>query len=359
LKLAILRSVRSDKVATQPDEYLDTFDTLFADRVIGNLLNRVDFCTACGSECIRCRKVYGMEPGTELAGIVSLPSPMPHLLERPVEHVPPDIPEHDVLLAIAVHEQVLLEILKQAPSFGLRAVVVPLETPDWISESARAQAHIISEDLGIEIAFPKPFCSFRPPANSVLGEFRRLFHIGMPDVSLEVRDGTITSAKVSVSAACGATYCVARWLEGRSLSENIELEVISRWWHSYPCTASMERDPELGGETPLHVAGQAHLGILSPWKSHVVDEDPLVLSPLGTMVQRPIPPEENRRNIEGAMRAVLATLETRGSISLEDLRGSVAFSPAILNMALLTLKHQGFTRTDGMVISRPGKSGPY
>ena len=356
MKLAIIRSIKSDASTGRPDEYLDTFDTLFANRVIGNLLNTNDFCTACGSECIECRNTYGLKPDAELAGIVSLPSPMPHLLERPGDSVPSALPRHDVLLAIAIHEQILLEILKKAATFGTRAVIVPLEAPDWISEAARAEAHAICEKVGVEIAFPKPFCSFKPPVNSALGEFRRLFHIGMPDVALDVKNGSVKSAKVNVSAACGATYCVARWLEGRHLSENIELEVISRWWHSYPCTASMERDPELGGETPLHVAGQAHLGILSPWKSRVVDEDPLVMSPLGTMVQKPIPPEENRRNIDRAMQAVLETLERCGSVTLDDLRSSLPFSPAILNMALLTMKQEGLVQTEGTLVSRCGDS---
>ncbi|HDH57064.1 MAG TPA: hypothetical protein ENF16_00465, partial [Bacteroidetes bacterium] len=34
---------------------------------------------------------------------------------------------------------------------------------------------------------------------------------------------------------------------------------VSRYWHSFPCTASMKSDSELGGDTILHLGGQIHM----------------------------------------------------------------------------------------------------
>ena len=53
----------------------------------------------------------------------------------------------------------------------------------------------------------------------------------------------------------GSTWFVAKQLEGVEVDNKRELyDRISESHHSYPCTASMERDRELG-DTVLHKAG--------------------------------------------------------------------------------------------------------
>jgi len=348
MKLVLLRSVDTGREKGPDDRYLQEVDTKFAERVLGNLRSKANFCTACGEDCNGCRAPYGRKLEKDIATVVDFPSVLPYVLEKPWEYVPEEIPDHDVLLVISIHEQVLLEVLKVCRGWGTRGVVVPLEAPEWMSHATRTKAFRICEATGVEIAFPKPFCAFRPPQGTVLEAFRQHFHIGCPDVDLRVEDGRIAEAHVNVSAACGATYSVARWLVGRGVEENLEIEVVSKHWHAFPCTASMERDPDLNDETPLHMAGQAHYAILTQVKDKVAGlEDPMVTSPLGTMVQRPIPPKENLANIEKAKTLVLRELAEKEQMTLAELRKSGQVSPAALNSAMVILKREGRITMDG------------
>jgi len=346
MKLVVFRSTGAGEGKKPEGKYLQEFDTRFADRVLGNLRSGKRFCTACGPDCNNCRARYDLDFSAGIAAVLEFPSVLPYVIEQPAEYVPRDVPRNDVILAVCIHEQILLEILKVCREWGTGGVIVPLEEPDWISAAARSLAHEICDGNGLEISFPKPFCAFAPPAGGVLARFRETFHIGRPDVDLAVQDRTIETAHVNVSAACGATYCVARWLEGRSLDENLEIEVVSKWWHAYPCTASMERDPELDDETPLHVAGQAHYAILSSHKDKVAGlESPLVTSPLGKLVQKPVPPQENLRNIDKARTFILDELQKRGPLFLSQIRKAPGISPAAINTALLNLKKDGLIKT--------------
>ncbi|MFH1730970.1 MAG: DUF166 family protein [Planctomycetota bacterium] len=351
MKIVILRSERRRPGRRPTGPYVQQFDTVYAGRVIGNLTGEPGFCSACGPDCNACRRGYRRRFRANIAAVVGLPAALPYLLEHPARRVPRSIPPHDILLAVNIHEQILVEILKRSGKWGTRGVVVPLEAPDWISGSAREQASAVCGESGVEIAFPKPFCSFDPPAGSALATFRRRFHIGKPDVRLEIRNRRIEKAHVEVSAACGATYYVARWLEGRHIDEDLRHEVVSKRMHSYPCTASMKWDDELG-DTPLHVAGQAHYEILAPLETPAPEEPGMVRSPAGRMVQKPVPPSDNLASVERARQLILADVAVNQGVSLAGLKRKRQVPPAALHTALLLLKREGRIRVDGQRIRK-------
>lgn len=349
MKIVVLRSKKLKK--QKWGEYHQSFDTLYADRVIGNLSNRRDFCTACEADCIHCREKYDWRFSENIAAIIDFPSVLPFVLEKPGKYVPANMPAHDVLIAIHVHEQILLEILARCGQWGTKGVVVPLEAPGWVSGAAIRQALEICARNNIEISFPRPFCSFNPPRGGVLAEFRKSFRIGFPDVDLTVKNGVIIKARVNVSAACGATYYVARWLVGRAVCADLKTEVISRRWHSYPCTASMEWDDELG-HTPLHAAGQAHYGILSAARVGTIESARPIITPLGKVLPGPAPVSDNIRNIENAKKVVMAELEIHPQISLEQIKKKEHISPASIHSAILLLKKDMKIRTMGTTIMK-------
>lgn len=349
MKIVVLRSKKLKK--QKWGEYHQSFDTLYADRVIGNLCNRHDFCAACEADCIHCREKYDWRFSENIAAIIDFPSVLPFVLEKPGKYVPANMPAHDVLLAIHIHEQILLEILARCGQWGTKGVVVPLEAPGWISGSAIRQALEICAKNNIEISFPKPFCSFNPPRGGVLAEFRKSFRIGFPEVDLTIKKGVITGAEVNVSAACGATYYVARWLVGRAVCEDLKTEVISRRFHSYPCTASMEWFDE-PGNTPLHVAGQAHYGILPAAQVGTGASARAIITPLGKVLPLPLPVADNIRNIENAKNIIMAELEIHPQISLEQIKRKEHTSPASICSAILLLKKEMKIKAIGTTIMK-------
>ena len=349
MRILILRSERRTSGEKPKDVYSQEFTSSYAEKVIGNLAGEEGFCSACGPDCNACRTPYNRKFAKNIAGVIAFPPILPYLLEKPRDYVPRDIPAHDILLAINIHEQILIEILKGCSGAGTRGAVVPLEAGEWVSGSAQSEARAICEENDVEICFPKPFCGFDPPSGTVLDEFRRRFHIGKPEVELELRGDTIGRAYVNVSAACGATYYVARWLAGKRVNDDLKYQVISKRLHSYPCTASMKWDDELG-DTPLHVAGQAHYEILAPLRETAPEEPAMVMSPVGKMVLKPVPVQENVENVERAKRAILEELRRKGTVSLAGLKRKRKITPAAMHSALLILKQEGKIRTEGQKI---------
>jgi len=345
MRILVLRSAARVPGAKPTDPYTQEFAGTFAEKVVGNLLGERGFCTACGPDCTACRDGCDRRFAGSIAGVIELPAVLPYLLEDPARHVPSDVPGHEIVLAVRIHEQILLEFLKRCSRWGTRGVVVPIESPDWLSPAARRQAREICRGAGVEIALPRPFCDFDPPAGGVLADFRRRFHVGRPAVELTVRDGRIEKAHVAVSAACGATYYVARWLTGKRVEDDLKYEVVAKRMHSYPCTASMKWDDEVS-DTLMHVASRAHYEILDPLNLPDPLAGRMVPSPVGRMVLEPTPPRENIRNIERAKEAILERLAAGRTISLKSLRKERRITPAAFSSALLILTQAGIIRTD-------------
>lgn len=340
MNVAIARSVKTGEWDPTKHPYLCTADTRYAERVIGNLENDIAFCTSCGDDCTYCRLPYKRTFKDNIVAVIEFPDVLPYVLELPTKYLPRAVPQHDVLIIVNIHEQILLEILKICSSWGTRGVVVPLEAPGWVCGATKNQAYEICAESNIEIAFPKPFCSFKPETGTVLDEFRRYFHIGYPEVKLTVKDGNIIDTDVIVSAACGATYYIARWLKGKRLDENIKIDVVSKRLHSYPCTASMAWDDEIN-DTPLHIGGHAHYAMLEPIQYTEEEDSQMIASPLGIMVQKAVPVHENLKNIQTAKDYILEMLDKENAMPISRLRSTAAISPAAMSSALLILKKEG------------------
>jgi len=237
VKLLILRSIDT---GTQPDEYSVKMNTAYAERVIGHLTDTGSYCSACGDECINCRSRYSLDFTDSIAGIIDMPAVLPAMLDEPEDFFPAEIPKHDIILALSVHEELLISFITACT--GSRAVIVPVEETGWVSPYARKKIGEICEDKGMECAFPKPFCSFAPQTG-VLARFREEFRIGRPEIECTVQDGVIEQTRVVSSAPCGATYYVARNLEHKKITEEL-LYAADLHLSSFPCTSDHSLDPE-------------------------------------------------------------------------------------------------------------------
>ena len=115
------------------------------------------------------------------------------------------------------------------------------------------------EELGLECAFPKPFCTLEPEKNKpTIARFIEETRVGRPLLEISTttigKDEVIEYAAVRRSAPCGSTWYVARKLAGVSTKKEALFDAIAKAHHSFPCTATMNPDPETK-EPILHIGG--------------------------------------------------------------------------------------------------------
>jgi len=266
MNILVLRSSRLGaraQSASRNDPYNLTYNTSYAKRFLGHLKAEEGYCRACADNCRNCRGEYGLDFSSLVTGVIDLPSTMPAIIDDPYEFVPRDVPRHDVLIAISVNEELLLAFLMKHPL--ARAIIVPIEQSDWITPYGEGTISNFCEEKGIEVSFPKPFCSF-DPVSGVLKEFKDNFRIGRPGIDFVFRDGIIIETRVLCSAPCGATYFTARSLEGKSVVENLAF-VIDSALSAYPCTAGRTVDKDFN-DSITHQAVKLQRIILKPLISH-------------------------------------------------------------------------------------------
>ncbi len=241
--------------------FCTVFDDTYAKKVIKHLTDNASVCTGCGDNCINCRNAYHINFSKDIIGVHKIPAELLYYIDDPEKYLPKKLPSHDLLSAINIHEDILLALPKAAKKAGAKGIIVPIEHPDWLTRWARNKVKQICAGLKLECAFPKPFCSLKKnKAHPHIDKFIDYFHIGRPKLEIKVKDNVIKKARVIRSAPCGTTYYVAHKLIGKRLDENIDA-VVAKYWHSYPCIASMKMDPELG-DTILHKGGYIHYDIV-------------------------------------------------------------------------------------------------
>lgn len=259
------------------DPFSVTFDDTFALRFIRHLANEEGYCNGCGVLCDHCRDTYGIDFSGDIVDILQLPPILPYYVDDPVELLGGELAPHDATVAVNLHQELLLELPRMAAAAGSRVLVVPSEAPGWTSRWVRGQVKRRCRELDMGCAFPKPFCSLPPGVHPAVDEFMEHFRIGKPSIRLELGDGYIKEARVLRSAPCGNTYYVAFNLKGAPLDARVA-EAVAKYWHSFPCVASMEMDRELG-ETILHMGGFMHYRAVQEALAEVGVEVELPTSP--------------------------------------------------------------------------------
>lgn len=257
MKLLVVCSEPKDP-KRRPGAFQRVFDSAWADRFLKHLRNDREFCTGCGDRCLHCRDWRVPDFSPDIVGVIRLPSLLPELLDDPAEYLPASLPPHDVLVAIEIHEEILIELPKLSAQAGGKALIAPAEAPDWVTRWAKGKLEEAAGKFALEISVPKPFCSLELGVGPATDAFIEHFRIGRPVVDIEELDGRVAQATARISAPCGNSHYVAHSLQGHFADETLQFEVC-RYWHSYPCTASMKKDPELGNDTILHKGGQIHM----------------------------------------------------------------------------------------------------
>jgi len=221
-------------------------------KVIMNLINPWDFCVSCGELCDHCRQARKSYSGM-IVGIHEFPTDLPTFIEEPEQYLPQKLPECDLILAIGIHADLLMALPDVVKKTGAKAVIAPSEdskaTPAGVLEQLRKEL----EGMGVDFEGPKPFCALEKTGKPLIDAFVDM-GFGKPVLRIELSpDGKrFIGAGVLRDAPCGSTWFVAKKLSWTEISDY--KETISGAHHSYPCTASMDRDPQIG-DTILHKAG--------------------------------------------------------------------------------------------------------
>jgi hypothetical protein len=232
----------------------------FAERVIRNLINDPSFCKPCGLFCDSCK--YGAYTNVQnIKAAIELPSPsdLPAFIDNPDEHMPKRIPKVDLCIASGLHKDLLLELPNRLQKAGVRALIVPIEDFVDVPTGLKKQVEDKCIELGLESAFPKPFCSLEPsPGKPTISRCVTELKIGKPLLEISTmrkeKCKMIEAAVARRSAPCGSTWYVARKLTGVTTEKGILYDAIAKAHHSYPCTATMSADPETK-EPILHLGG--------------------------------------------------------------------------------------------------------
>jgi hypothetical protein len=232
----------------------------FAERVIRNLINDPSFCKSCGLYCDSCKYgVYSHVGNIKAAFEVADVSKLPAFIDNPERYLPKKMPQADLCIASGLHKDLLLELPMLLQRFGIRGLVVPIEDFVEVPAGLRRQVEEKCHDLGLENAFPKPFCSLelaesKPTISRCVTELE----IGRPFLKISIgrrgKHEIIESVAVCRSAPCGSTWYVAKKLVGVETRKEVLYDVIAKAHHSYPCTATMSVDYETK-EPILHLGG--------------------------------------------------------------------------------------------------------
>lgn len=254
----------------------DTLD--LTKKFVGHLINDEEFCTACEEfeqkvncdECRRNLKNYS----ENIFYYEQVGENIPQFIDDPLQYLPDNLPPLDFLLVVGIHMDLLTGLPELLQGTDIKAVIVPIEDPNWVPPGLQKQVLEAFENIGIQAAFPKPFCSLNAEEDTYnqkgvnlthdteyIQEFMDYFQIGHPIVSFKLSpDGkAIADSCVIRSAPCGSSYYVVQQLKGKYFSngkkDDLPLnERISKAHHSYPCNASMDQDNILK-DSILHVGG--------------------------------------------------------------------------------------------------------
>jgi hypothetical protein len=232
----------------------------FMERVIRNLINDPCFCQSCGLYCESCKyDVYSFVRNIRAAIQLPDPSELPAFIDNPEEYMPKNLPKVDICLASGVHKDLLLELPQHIKNAGIKALIAPIEDWQEVPTGIKKQLEGRCRELGLECAFPKPFCTLTPEKDKpTIARFIKETKVGRPLLEISTmkigKDEVIEYAAVRRSAPCGSTWYVARKLAGVSTKKDVLYDAIAKAHHSYPCTATMVTDPETR-EPILHIGG--------------------------------------------------------------------------------------------------------
>lgn len=180
---------------------------------------------------------------------MQLPDKLPMIVDYPRELLPAEVGGAAVTIAVNLHHDLLAELPAVLAEQGGQALIAPREDPTWIRPGLATQVAAACEGLGIESAFPEPFCSL-VPATPIIEQFCAEYKVGRPEFEMTITDGVVTEVRYVRGALCGVTQWVVAQLVGVPAGDAL-LDKVKTLHHSRPCLASMAMLPGMD-DTLMH-----------------------------------------------------------------------------------------------------------
>ncbi len=200
------------------------------------------------------------------------PAVLPPVIDDPDEFLPETLPETDLLLVLTESAGLTDLVPDMVSLCGAEAVIVALDRRSAGRPGLRRQVRKRLQALGVDSAFPMPFCSLVPSQQQHrwIETFARRF--GRPELTFGVAEGRIQRCEIVRETPCGNTSYVVEHLVG--IREEDAAEKAGLLHHYYPCWGGMEADPVSGEHTLLHIAAtMAQKAVARTLKStHTQDE---------------------------------------------------------------------------------------
>lgn len=180
-----------------------------------------------------------------------LPTNLPMMIDDPEEYLPPEAGHAEVVIAIHIHQDLLVELPHLMARNGGKALIVPIEDPGWARPGLVRQVGEICRAKRIECEFPKPFCALMPQT-PLIQQFAEEYSVGRPKLAITRRHGVVVEVECRRGSPCGLTAWVAEKLVGTK-TDNETLASVHSLQAAYPCLASMNMDPAFG-DTLMHLS---------------------------------------------------------------------------------------------------------
>ena len=178
-----------------------------------------------------------------------LPHQLPMIVDNPRDFLPAHIGATAVTIAVNIHHDLLAELPFLIAERGSRALIAPREDPNWIRPGLVTQVATACEKLGLESAFPEPFCTLVPNTR-IIQQFCEQYQVGQPKFELTIVDNVVTEVRYVRGAPCGLTQWAVAQLVGAEAGEPL-IEKVKTLHHSRPCLASMVMVPGMD-DTLMH-----------------------------------------------------------------------------------------------------------
>ena len=150
---------------------------------------------------------------------LELPPGLPPILEEPGEYVEGLVKEGpwDLVLFMGQSPSAFTLLPSLMRGMEARAVIAPVDDYSWLPLGLERQIKAELEELGVNVVFPRTFCTLTPVGEGSIDAFATLF--GSPSLKVESEGGRVTSVEVARGAPCGSTWFMAEKLVGVEVDE--------------------------------------------------------------------------------------------------------------------------------------------